>query len=376
MARRLLGKILREEIAMRKVTLLSALLPLILIVACSDDNSTVAPGPAPLTPDQQTIANCRALQDALETYAAAHNGSYGEYYTPSFHDLGLEQMTNAYTGEYEPSAIRASAPGQIGLEDYTCGENVLGYRITGYGKDNMLITLEALANVPADLLYAHDVTVANALLVLDAAKRYAADNDGEFATDVAGDTDKNGNTLQDHLPNGRLLINPYMSVQVEPQDGLGLAVPGAIGYNGADSGTGIIDVFAMEAYDCNGGIMLTMLPYETQYGEIIWSGSYQLRFAIETFASASGHYPHDLDLETTPGGKTVLDLLSEVSWEHTPYFVNYYNQEHYVPVLGIATGNFSVGYQPIETAGVVTDYVITGRTMFREIIRLGPRPLP
>jgi hypothetical protein len=93
------------------------------------------------------------------------------------------------------------------------------------------------------------------------------------------------------------------------------------------------------------------------------------------FADASGHYPHDLDTETTPGGKTVLNLISEITDGHVPYFVNYYNQDHYVPTLGAATGSFSLAYQPIETAGIVTDYVITGRALFREIIRLGPRPL-
>jgi len=362
---------------MRTRTLISAL-SLVLVIACSDDDSTVAPPPPPSlsAEDQQTVANCRAIQDALETYAAAHNGSYGDYNT-SLSDLGLEQMSNAYSGEMEPSGARAMAAGQIGIDRYhDCGNEyaLLGYRITGYGKDHTLITLESLDNVPSDLVSAQDATIANAFLVLDAAKRFAADNHGTCSTDVAGDTDTNGNTLQDHLLNGMLLVNGFTSVNTEPQDGLGLAIPGAIGYLGADSGSGIIDSFTIEAYGCNGDVILTLTP-TTAYGDVVWYGAYTLRAIIEMFAQAAGHYPHDLDTETTPGGKTVFALMIENTYDHQPYFINWYTQEHYVPSLGTPTGKFTIGYQPIETAGTVTDYVISGRGAVDEIVRLGPNPM-
>jgi hypothetical protein len=350
-----------------------ALLPLF-ILGCSDDSSPLQP-PATLTPDEQTVANVRAIRDGLETYAAAHNGTYGEYDLPLLKDLGLEQMTNAYTGELEPSSVRATFPGQIGIEAYTCGGTVSGYRITGYGKDHLLITLETLEKVPADVRYSHDITVANAFLVMDAARRYSEANNGVFPADISGDMDGDGKTLQDLLLDGTLLINPFTSLKTEPQDGLGLAIPGAIGYSGADSGSGDFDTYTMEAYDCDGAIMLTMVPCNSAYGSLIWIGSHDLRTAVEMFASASGHFPHNLDSETTPGGKTVLDLLSQMTDGHVPYIPNPYNQAHYVPTLGIATGNFTLAYQPIETAGTVTDYVITGRGAFEEIIRLGPKPL-
>jgi hypothetical protein len=353
-------------------------LSLVLIIACSDDDSAPLQPPAPLTADEQIVANCQAIQNGLEKYAATHNGTYGEYEI-AWNEIGvaLVQLENPYSGEQEPSGLHAGAPGQIGIEDYACGGTVYGYRITGYGRDHMLTTLESLDNVPADVRYTHDVTVANAYLVMDAAKRFAETNDGVYSTDIAGDTNNNGQTLQDMLPNndhGGLLNNPFTGSATEPQDGLALATPGAIGHLGADSGSGDIDSFTMEAYDCDGAIMLTLVPY-TQYGEVVWRGAYILRTSIEKFAKAAGHYPHNLDTETTPGGKTVLDLISETNGDNVPYFINWYNQDHYVPTVGTPTGKFAIAYQPIETAGTVTDYVITGRVV-DEIVRLGPKPLP
>ena len=376
MARRLLGKILREEIAMRKVRLLSALLPLVLVIACSDDNSTVAPPPPPSlsAEDQQIVTACQAMRDKLEVYAAAHNGTYGQY-DIAWNEAGLQYVDNPYTGETEPSGIRASNPGQIGLESYMCNGTVLGYRITGYGKDHMLITLESLGNVPADVLNNHDISVANAFLVRETALLFAATNDGVFSTDVAGDTNKDGKTLKDLLPNGELLLNPFESVHSEPQDGLGLAWHGGVGYMGSDSGNGYIDSFTIEAYSCNGDIMLTLGRFLSYNEDLVYGQATSLRSAVEHFKYYSGHYPHNLDVETTPGGKTVINLYTDGQYFHDTDFLNPYTKQHYIPALGIATGKGAIAYQPMETSGEVTDYVVTGRNALDEFVRLGKNPL-
>lgn len=373
---------------MRKRVLLSVL-SLALVVACDDDEHSTVDPPVPLTPDEQIVADVRGMRDTLEKFASENGGIYG-YWTWRFgNQNNLTSVKNPYTGETEPSSIRAAAPGQIGIEWYYncagceggwpgCEDSTItaiGYRITGYGKDQMLITLESLDNVPGEVRYQHDVTVANAYLVMDAARRFAADHDGVFSTDIAGDETNEDKTLQDLLPNGDLLINPFSGSKTEPQDGLTLIIPGAIGYIGSDWGGGEIDFFQLEGYGCDGEPIVTLQPY-TEYGVLVRIDCDWLRACLEQFAKASGHYPHDLNAETTPDNKTILDIYEEITWDHATDFVNPYTQVHYVPSIGIATGKGAIGYEPIETAGVVTDYVITGRDVFNEIVRLRPRPLP
>jgi prepilin-type N-terminal cleavage/methylation domain-containing protein len=92
-----------------------------------------------------------------------------------------------------------------------------------------------------------------------AAEDFSVQNDGVYSTDVAGDTTPGGLTLQDLLPKGgTLLANPFTKANTEPQDGLGLALAGATGYLGADSGTGAIDSYTIEGYGKNGDIILSL----------------------------------------------------------------------------------------------------------------------
>ena len=69
-----------------------------------------------------------------------------------------------------------------------------------------------------------------------------------------------------------------------------------------------------------------------------------------------------------------MNLYTEIVYSHPIDFLNPYTQQHYIPAIGIATGKGAIAYQPIETAGVVTDYVVTARGVFHEIVRLGPKP--
>lgn len=347
---------------MRAQSLISAL-ALVFVAACSNDDTTPVQPSVPPTPEEQVVANCRAMRDKLESYAAAHNGSYGQGWI-----RGVTQSINPYSGEYALEGLPGT-PGHIALEPYyDCSSNVVGYRITGYGKDQVLITLENVANVSPEERYMHDVTMANCWLVLDAVKRFAIANGGEYPQDLT-DTNNDGKTVINLLPNGELLTNPVNSMQAEPADGGGTA--GGIGYFGRDSASdGTITSFTMEAYSCDSNIMVTLGAFHTREEERVAFSAFDLRLALGAFRQASGYYPHDLDSETTPGGKTVLDLFAESTNDHH----NPYTHQLSVPVVGTATGAGAIAYQPIETGSDVTSFTITARGFFSEILRVGPLP--
>jgi len=91
-----------------------------------------------------------------------------------------------------------------------------------------------------------------------AAEDFSVQNDGVYSTDVAGDATPAGLTLQDLLPAGALLANPFTKVASEPQDGLGVGLAGATGYLGADSGTGTIDSYTIEGYGKDLNVIITL----------------------------------------------------------------------------------------------------------------------
>ncbi len=91
-----------------------------------------------------TLSSAHTLQLVTEDYAAMHSGTYsvaaGDL-TPMLPGGGL--MTNAFTdAASEPQfGAPAAGPGQVGLEGVMVGGNMAGYRITGYGRSAVIITL-------------------------------------------------------------------------------------------------------------------------------------------------------------------------------------------------------------------------------------------
>mgnify|MGYP003572516316 CR=1 FL=1 len=62
-----------------------------------------------------------------------------------------------------------------------------------------------------------------------AAEDFAVQNNGVYSTDVSVDTTPAGDTIQDMLPSGALLENPFAKGVSEPIDGAA-AGPGVTGY--------------------------------------------------------------------------------------------------------------------------------------------------
>ena len=62
-----------------------------------------------------------------------------------------------------------------------------------------------------------------------AAEDFAVQNDGVYAADVSVDAAPNGDTIQDMLPGGNLLENPFTKAATEP-DAAAAATAGETGY--------------------------------------------------------------------------------------------------------------------------------------------------
>lgn len=134
---------------MKRSTALSILLPLLVISSCLEDKSPVIPS-TPLSPEEQVIANCYMVQQALEAFALENNGGYpnGTWeQTPSGNSLydflpsGL-RLENPFTKvRSEPVDGTATTPGNTGYSPIVGGLNVVGYIVTGFGADAQIIEL-------------------------------------------------------------------------------------------------------------------------------------------------------------------------------------------------------------------------------------------
>jgi type II secretion system protein G len=80
-------------------------------------------------------------------------------------------------------------------------------------------------------------TKSNCHTVQLAAEDFAVQNNGVYATDN-GDALPSGQTIQNLLPNGAFLENPFTKAATEPQWGAAAALPGEAGYVVIQDATG------------------------------------------------------------------------------------------------------------------------------------------
>jgi len=104
------------------------------------------------------LANCQVTRAAVERFATANMGVYprnigadvttttGETLLELIsEELGLlsEALTNPFTGASEPNDMPASAPGQTGYTPVIEAGLVVGYVISGYGADDVIVELSS-----------------------------------------------------------------------------------------------------------------------------------------------------------------------------------------------------------------------------------------
>ena len=244
---------------MRLVLCICAALTLVL-PGCGEDSPTPQ---APIPPgesafDRAVRENCEAVEAAAKAYFAA-NGNYDWYYMRELEPFLPEgkRLVNPATGEATDPVGPTSdgilldpwAPGSVGIRIFRTAEvewrtYEAGYYIVGRGEEcDIVLTSIQESELQAD----RDAAVVHNVKVVEiAAHAFAQDNDGVFATNNA-DLSNAGLTIQQYLPDSRLLVNPYTGWETEPQWGAAAAATGQTGYIAIDpNGDGVNDGFMVD----------------------------------------------------------------------------------------------------------------------------------
>lgn len=184
------------------------------VCGCTEENPVVeTPPQSPL--DDLVIANCYAVQEAAEAFAADNGNSYPDYTGGNLADYFPQgvALENPHTNLQTVPVMRTALyPGETGyLPLCLCCGRTPGYVITSRGANGEVI---ALSNLPRDVFCFEEQTVLNALIVQAAVEAFAADNDGVYPDNVNVDKSLAGKTVTDYLPGGTLLRNPYTGALV------------------------------------------------------------------------------------------------------------------------------------------------------------------
>ena len=134
-----------------KKSLTFLILLLLFAPGCGDERSPVDVT-EPLSPEEaQVIANCLAVQQAVEAFAAQDGGVYpsnvGVDVTPSGQTVvdllpGGLNLENPFTTAFnQPVDGVAGLIGETGYAPDNQGPLTVGYQITGFGADSIIITL-------------------------------------------------------------------------------------------------------------------------------------------------------------------------------------------------------------------------------------------
>jgi len=305
-------------------TLLSvAAISLLLLSGCGDDATPVETVPQVVeTPEEELIAsNCHILQTALDEFAYYNRGEYPREIVMEYNDRYDQTkdllpegrfLWNPYTwSRLEPSVDIASSSGEIGFMPVVKNNYCIGYRITGFGDDSLIVDISNIT-CPEDTLL-----LVNCFVLRDAVMDYANDNGYIYPFSVDTPANAEGKILLDYLPGGILLENPLTGMNTEPSGWIAYP-PGMIGYNPVMEMDFCIG-FEITGAGCNS-------LYVTMANTVAWPNDAKvlancqiLRAAVEAFAAANGGVYPAAAADATPGGDTVYDLLPDGSLLINPY---------------------------------------------------------
>lgn len=338
------------------------------LMGCNSDDLAQPTTPDGPTDEEVVLANVALVRAAADAWAAADDD--GEYPT----DVGTattpggmtlvdllpngELLVNPYTGEQsEPRDGAAANSGEIGYRHVPYGGAVAAFVINAWGDENEIASVDNEAE-----LYA--ATIATAEIVRVAVEAFAANNFGIYPNDTGVDKDQFGNTVTDLLPDGVLQKNAFHLANTEPVDGAA-ATPGEIGYvpnsNGGYNLGFTVTAVGRDSENIYTHAVVEPDPQEAQ----VKVNCYRVLEAVLQWAEDSnGVYPHNIGVDTTPLGDTVVDLLGGSLIENPFTLVNTEPQDASAAQPG------ETGYLRISDGGVNVGFVITGYGANNVIITL------
>ena len=205
---------------------------------CGEDTS---PPQAPIQPtesafDRVVRENCEAVEAAALAYLAEHGRYAGETsellpYLPDGRRL-VNPATGEATdplGKYHRDMVPDPAtPGSTGYRTILDNSYFsVGFYIVGRAEDCSIVVTDIDDVVP--FLVREEVVRENCRIVAQAAEAFAADNGGEYPANNQR-INLMGRSIQDYLPGGSLLLNPFEGSRTVPTWGALAASRGEVGY--------------------------------------------------------------------------------------------------------------------------------------------------
>ncbi len=194
--------------------------------------------------------------------------------------------------------------------------------------------------------------IENCNVLRDALEEFTADNyRGACPYDIYNDTNDLGLTVIDYLPGGELMENPFTGERTEPVDTLATE-PGQTGYFQRYS-------WGSPLYYINGFGETHMIVELSNLEELEWrviANGLIVWDAAQRWAELEGVvFPDDVDVDMTPEGYTLINLLPGGK-----RLLNPFTGCATEPVDGAACNPGETGYSPTVVGGFTTGYVITG----------------